>query len=167
MNTLSYRPNLLFFIWIRNKHILFLINHKLNKQIYYHKLIIALTTNETGDGVDGVDGDFIIWKVNGKFHKDDGPAWIVGISKENPNGTIHAYYHNGKRHRGLSQDRKVVPAYIQGISKEYPNGCYHAYFKHGKLHREDGPAIIYGIYNENPNGTYHEYHINGKRVKPF
>jgi len=161
MNTLGYRPNLLFLIWIRNKHALFILNHKLNKQLYYQKHIIALTTKKTGNGMVGA---FIIWKVNGKFHKDDGPAWIQGISKENPNGTIHAYYHNGKRHRGLSQDGKVGPAYIQGISKEYPNGSYHAYYKHGKNHRDDGPARIHNISKENPKGTKHLYYINGERV---
>jgi len=164
MNTLGDRPNLLFLIWIRNKNARFLLNHKLNKQLYYRKLIIALTTNETSNGVDGA---FIIWKVNGKIHKDGGPACIFGISTENPNGTKHIYYKQGQRHRGLSQDGKVGPAYIGGISIEHPKGVYHHYYNHGKLHREDGAAIIYGISNKNPNSTYHEYHINGKRVKPF
>jgi len=93
MNTLGYRPNLLFLIWIRNKHHLFILNQKLNKQLYYQKLIIALTTNETGSGAKGT---FIIWKVNGKTHKDDGPAIIQGISKEYPNGIGHLYCINGK-----------------------------------------------------------------------
>jgi len=92
MNTLSYRPNILFLIWIRNKHALFLLNHKLNKQLYYQKLIIALITKEI---TYGVYDTFITWKVNGKEHRDDGPAFIYGISKENPNGTEHEYYING------------------------------------------------------------------------
>jgi len=123
MNTLSYRPNLLFLIWIRNKHPLFLLNHKLNKQLYYQKLIIALTTKQTGNRS---DGGFITWRVNGKTHKDDGPAIIGGISNENPNGTQHYYFKHGKHHRDDG------PACIYGISKEDPNGTYHAYYINGK-----------------------------------
>jgi len=188
MNTLSYRPNLLFPIWIRNKHALFLLNHKLNKQLYYRKLIIALTTNETGNFVDGA---FNIWKVNGKYHRDDGPAIIHGISKENPNGTIHDYYQYDELHRddgpavihGISKEnpngtyhyyykhdkchRDYGPAYIKGISTENPNGTNHYYYKHGECHRDDGPAWIQGISKENPNGTYKEYFQHGKRVEPF
>jgi len=164
MNTLGYRPNLLFIIWIRNKHPLFLLNHKLNKQLYYRKLIIALTTNETGSGMYGV---YIIWKVNGKIHKYDGPAYIGGISTENPNGILHKYYHNGKYHRGLSQDEKDQPAIINGISTENPNGTYNEYYIHDKCHRDDGPARIYGISKENPNGTSRIYFQHGARVNPF
>jgi len=195
MNTLSYRPNLLFFIWIRNKHPLFILNHKLNKQLYYRKLIITLTTKETG--INKLVGDFIIWKVNGKFHRDNGPAWIRGVSNETPNGTRHSYYINGIKHRGLFHTGKVEPSYINGISKHNPNGKYNSYYHHGKLHRDGGPAIIYGISTENPNGientyyqhgiihrdngpariegiskinpngTYHEYYQHGERVDPF
>ena len=123
MNTLSYRPNLLFLIWIRNKHPLFILNHKLNKQLYYRKLIIALTTKETANGVGGA---YITWKVNGKKHKDDGPACIGGILKKYPNGTNHYYYKHGKYHRD------DCPAYIQGISTENPNGTKQFYYHHGK-----------------------------------
>jgi len=131
MNIFSYRPNLLFLIWIRNKHPLFILNHKLNRKLYYQKLIIALTTKETGNN--GVGCAFITWKLNGKKHKDDGPAIIGGISNENPNGVYHTYYQNGKLHRGPSQDGKVGPARIYGISKEHPNGTKHDYFQHGIL----------------------------------
>ena len=100
MNVLGYRPNLLFLIWIRNKNVLFLLNHKLNRKLYYRKLITALTTKETGN-YDKCD--FIIWKVNGQTHREPspdgkvGPASIYGISKNNPNGTEHYYYINGER----------------------------------------------------------------------
>ena len=164
MNTLGYRPNLLFLIWIRNKHALFILNHKLNKQLYYQKHIIALTTKQTGNVVAGA---FIIWTVNGKKHKYDGPALIQGISKENPNGTEHIYYQYGKLHRGLSQDGKVGPAYIQGISKKNPNGIYNTYYQHGIRHRDDGPAVIREISKEHPNGSDQLYYINGKQVEPF
>ena len=160
MNVLSHRPNLLFLIWIRNKHIMFLLNHKLNKNLYFRKLIIALTTNETGNGV---DGDFIIWKVNGKTHLEPshdgkvGPAYIYGISKKNPNGTYQSYYMNGELHRDYG------PAIINGISNENLNGKYHAYYKHGKRHRDDGPAKINGISKINPNGNRYSYYRNGVR----
>jgi len=62
----------------------------------------------------------------GKLHRLDGPALIYGISKENPNGTYHAYYLNGKLHR------LDGPAIIYGISKENPNGRYHMYYINGK-----------------------------------
>jgi len=158
MNTFSYRPNLLFLIWIRNKHPLFLLNHKLNKQLYYQKLIIALTTKVTGSRVNGA---FKSWKVNGKFHRDDGPACMYGISINNPNGIDHCYYKHGKYHKDDG------PAIIYGISNKNPNGNYHYYYQHGIRHRDDGPAIINGISTENPNGTTHIYCINGKYVDPF
>ena len=123
MNTLGYGPNLLFLIWIRNKHTLFILNHKLNKLLYYHKLIIALTTKETGSGI---YGGFITWKVNDKAHRDDGPATILGISKNNPNGTYHYYYKHGKLHRDDG------PAYIGGITTEKPNGTYQHYYLNGE-----------------------------------
>jgi len=123
MNTLGYRPNILFLIWIRNKHALFILNHKLNKQLYYHKLIIALTTKDT---IYCVYDTFITWKVSGKEHREDGPAWIYGISTKNPNGTYHYYYKHGKLHR------EDGPAVIYGISKENPNGTSHEYYQHGK-----------------------------------
>jgi len=164
MNTLSYRPNLLFLIWIRNKHALFILNHKLNRKLYYQKLIIALTTNETGNGLYGACK---IWKVNGKKHKDDGPASIYGISKNNPNGTYHYYYQHGILHRRLSQDGKVGPAIINGISTENPNGTNHFYYKHGQRHRDNGPACIEEISKENPNGTRHYYYMHGELVDRF
>ena len=162
MNTFSYRPNLLFLIWIRNKHPLFILNHKLNRKLYYQKLIIALTTKETGNN--GVGCAFITWKLNGKKHKDDGPASIYGISKNNPNGTYHYYYQHGILHRRLSQDGKVGPAIIQGISKENPNGTSHHYYRNGLHHRDDGPAFIRGISKNNPDGTYQLYYNNGKFI---
>jgi len=159
MNTLSYRPNLLFLIWIRNKHHLFILNHKLNRNLYYRKLIIALTTKQTGNCVNG--GTYIIWRVNSKKHRDDVPSHIYGISKKNPNGTYHIYYKNEKIHR------EDGPAVIYGISNENPNGTKNVYYINGELHRDDGPAFINGISKENPDGTYHQYYINGKQVNPF
>jgi len=159
MDVLSRRPNILFLIWIRNQNIHFLLNKKLRRPIYRIKLINALTTIENGvrDGK-----HFKVWKVNGKLHRglsQDGkvePAYIIGISNDNPNGTLNAYYRNGERHRDDG------PAIINGISKYNPNGTSHYYYNNGNRHREDGPAYIDGISNDNPNGTSHYYHKNGK-----
>ena len=128
MNILSHRPNLLFLVWVRNKQFNFILNLKLRRQLYYTKLIKALTTIETGIYPKYLkQGHFKLWKINGKLHRDDGPACIEGISTENPNGTYHAYYKYGKRHRDDG------PSYIHGISKENPNGTKHIYYQHGKL----------------------------------
>jgi len=194
MDILSYRPNLLFLIWIRNKHVLFLLNQKLYKNLYYRKLIIALTTKET---CKFNELDFIVWKVNGQTHREPSqdkkvePACIYGISKNNPNGAEHQYYQHGKLHRddgpawidGISienpngtnheyyqhekRHREDGPVIIDGISKDNPNGTKHQYYQHGKLHRDDGPACITGISNENPNGSRHSYYIDGVKVDPF
>ncbi len=63
------------------------------------------------------------WYLNGKFHREDGPAviWANGYQ---------SWYLNGKLHR------EDGPAVIGA------NG-YQAWYLNGQLHREDGPAIIY------------------------
>jgi len=148
MDVLSCRPNILFLVWVRNQNIHFLINNKLRRPIYRSKLINTLTTIENGI----IYGEHVkIWKINDKRHRDDGPAYIYGISNDNPNGTNHGYYMNGKWHRDDG------PAIIRGISKDNPNGTSHYYYRNGELHRDDGPAIIRGISKDNPNGTLHEY----------
>ncbi len=77
------------------------------------------------------------WYKDGKYHRDDGPAFIW------PNGTQY-WYKDGEPHR------EDGPAFI------WPNG-YQSWWKDGKLHREDGPAII------RPDG-YQEWYINGKDI---
>jgi len=156
MDVLSHRPNILFLIWVRNKHILYLLNHKLYKPLYYRKLIDALTTIENGINI---HGNFKKWVINGKTHRDDGPAWIQGISKEHPNGRYNGYFNNDKLHRNDG------PASINGISQLDPNGRSHHYFEHGICHRDDGPAVIEGISVNNPNGTYRAYYKNGEYKK--
>jgi len=158
MDILSNRPNILFPIWVRNQNIHFLLNNKLRRPIYRIKLINALTTIKNGIN-NGIY--FKFWTVNGKYHRDDGPAYINGISNDNPNGTENAYYRNSKRHRDDG------PTIISGISKDNPNGTSHEYFRNGKCHRDDGPAIIRGISKDNPNGTCHSYYRNGIQVEPF
>lgn len=61
------------------------------------------------------------WFLNGKLHREDGPAieWADGSKK---------WYINGKCHRE------------DGPALELANGAKHWYLN-GKLHREDGPAI--------------------------
>jgi hypothetical protein len=60
------------------------------------------------------------WWLNGKFHREDGPAY------EDADGT-KAWWLNGVRHR------EDGPAY------ENASG-YKEWWVHGKMHREDGPA---------------------------
>ena len=75
------------------------------------------------------------WFLNGKLHREDGPA-IEFIS-----GDKH-WYLNGEFHRE------------DGPAVEYVSGTKH-WFLNGKLHREDGPACEY------VNGNI-EWYINGK-----
>jgi hypothetical protein len=61
------------------------------------------------------------WYINGKLHREDGPAC------EYANGD-KCWYSNDKRHRE------------DGPAVEYANGSKYWYIN-GKAHREDGPAI--------------------------
>jgi len=75
------------------------------------------------------------WYLNGKFHREDGPAF------EYANGD-KIWYMNGVRHRE------------DGPAFEYANGDKIWYFN-GKLHREDGPAVEYSDGSK-------EWYLNGK-----
>lgn len=76
------------------------------------------------------------WYLNGKLHREDGPAFInPGISEE--------WYMNGERHR------EDGPAMIE------PNGNKD-WFIHGKRHREDGAAREY-------HNDWKEWYLNGIR----
>ena len=77
------------------------------------------------------------WYLNGKFHREDGPA------VENSNGSKE-WYLNGELHR------EDGPAY-EGF-----NG-YKVWYLNGQLHREDGPAV------EDSNGTKYWY-LNGEEL---
>ena len=61
------------------------------------------------------------WYLNGKLHREDGPA------VEYANGDLE-WYLNGKLHRE------------DGPAVEYVSGTLHWYLN-GRRHREDGPAI--------------------------
>lgn len=75
------------------------------------------------------------WYLNGKCHREDGPAieWADGTK---------CWYLDGDLHRE------------DGPAVEYANGSKFWYLN-GKLHRVDGPAI------EDANGSS-EWYLNGK-----
>ena len=77
------------------------------------------------------------WYINGKLHREDGPAI------ERSNG-FNSWYINGKLHRE------------DGPAIEQSNG-YNSWYINGKLHREDGPAIEYV-------DGYKEWWIKGKEL---
>ena len=77
------------------------------------------------------------WFINGKFHREDGPAI------ECKDGEKH-WYINGKLHRE------------GGPAIERPDG-YKSWYINGELHKEDGPAIEFS------NGIK-EYWINGTQL---
>lgn len=76
------------------------------------------------------------WYLNGKLHREDGPA-IVRTNNHK------AWYLNGKPHRE------------DGPAIEYANGGK-SWYLNGKFHREDGPAIEFS------NGTK-QWYLNGLR----
>ena len=77
------------------------------------------------------------WRLNGKFHREDGPAI------EYADGTKH-WYINDERHR---EDGPAVER-ADGLKQWWVNG---------ELHREDGAAI------ELPNGVAYWY-INNTHI---
>ena len=100
------------------------------------------------------------WYLNGKPHREDGPAI------ERSNGD-KCWYLNGKKHR---EDGPAIE-YVYGSKLWYLNGKWHredgpaieyadgykAWFLNGKCHREDGPACEY------PNGDKYWY-LNGEEL---
>ena len=77
------------------------------------------------------------WFLNGKFHREDGPA------VECPDG-FKSWWLNDKRHREY------------GPAIEWPNGDKEWYLN-GRCHREDGPAIDWS------NGDK-QWYLNGKHL---
>jgi len=75
-----------------------------------------------------------IWYLNGKIHREDGPA------VEQSNGTLK-WFLNGNYHRE------------DGPAVEWPSGTRQWYLN-GERHREDGPAIEYSNGNR-------EWWLNG------
>ena len=85
--------------------------------------------------VEYADGDKV-WYLNGKRHREDGPAveWTDGTKK---------WYLNGQLHRE------------DGPAIERANGDKEWYLN-GQLHREDGPAVEYA-------DGYKAWYLDGQR----
>ena len=77
----------------------------------------------------------VIYKLNGKYHRADGPAVIWSCGTQ-------FWYLNGKYHRADG------PAIISATGSQ-------EWWVNDKLHRTDGPAVI------SATGTQHWY-LNGK-----
>ena len=91
----------------------------------------TVEVNDNGDNGDKA------WYLNGKLHREDGPA------VERADG-YKAWYLNGKLHRE------------DGPAIEWGSG-YKYWYLNGKCHREDGPAIEYA------NGSKYWY-LYGKQL---
>jgi hypothetical protein len=109
------------------------INRFVVKQMNGYK-IYKINNIEYHKYDNGIQG----WYMNGKFHKNDGPAVICA------NGDKY-WYINDKYHRDDG------PAVIH-------NNGYKAYYLNGKIHRLDGPAIIH----EDGREEYWEYDVRIK-----
>ena len=87
------------------------------------------------------------YTVNGKKHKDNGPARIFYYN----NGVIEReeYFINGQLYN-LNKPAEIL--YCEA-------GCkiVESYYLYDKLHREDGPAVIY---YKNGSPQFVEYYIN-------
>jgi hypothetical protein len=142
---LKDKPNLIFLIAIRNQslYIKLLVIPKLRRNTYRIKLAKALTicSVSTYDYWDNrsqmmILKGSILYKINGKLHKEDGPA------------TIHCdrqvWYNNGLIHRVGG------PAYTDSEGAQ-------SWWQNGNMHRDDGPAWIKG------NNEF--YYINGTYMK--
>ena len=83
----------------------------------------------------------IYYKLDGNYHRSDGPAITYNNSSE-------SWYFNGKLHR------------LDGPAMIRKNYC-NIWYKNGKLHRIDGPAIEH--YKDDMK-KYNQWFINGKRI---
>ncbi len=68
------------------------------------------------------DTDRVIWLLDGKYHREDGPAYIGSDGSQ-------TWYLHGELHR------EDGPAVIGADG-------YQVWWLNGKLHRTDGPAVI-------------------------
>lgn len=89
---------------------------------------------------------------DGKFHNDDGPAWIKFDSKTGRKTSIK-YYIDGKLHN--DNGPALVTFNDQG---EVSCEMYHL---NGELHREDGPAVVY---YDKKHGNYETFYNHGKKL---
>jgi hypothetical protein len=102
----------------------------------------------------------IFWRLNGKLHREDGPA-IIGRD-----GT-EQWYLNGKKHR----ENGPAMTHPKGWFTWYKNGEIHRegtepasyteastiWALNGKYHREDGPAVI-------TNEGFKSWWLNGIKI---
>ena len=88
------------------------------------------------------------WSLNGKYHREDGPAI------EYPDGSS-SWYLNGKLHR------EDGPAVKNKNSDKF-------WFLNGRLHREDGPAVEYadGSKHWYLNGNFYSEEEFNKKMNP-
>ena len=93
------------------------------------------------------------YRLNGKFHRTDGPANIVWY--ENGHKWAEEYFLNDKCHRTDG------PANI--VWHENGQNCSEQYHVNGKIHRTDGPANI--TYYKNGRKYCEQYYLNGQEIK--
>ena len=79
------------------------------------------------------EGGIVEWRLDGKLHREDGPAEI--------SCNTQSWWLNGKRHR------EDGPAMIKNELR------YQSWWLNGERHREDGPALI--------DGNYQSWWLNG------
>ena len=108
-----------------------------------------------------IDDEKIIWMVNGKLHRTDGPAmelangdkeWWLNRKLHRTDGPAVEYANggkewwvNGERHR------------TDGPAVELPHRK--VWYVNGKRHRTDGPAVEWSIHSDSGK----QWWINGKR----
>lgn len=71
---------------------------------------------------DGYDAHSVTYRLNGRLHRDDGPAYTCDNGEQ-------VWYQHGRRHR------EGGPAQIDGVGETW--------YRHGVVHRDGGPARIY------------------------
>ncbi len=111
---------------------------KLNRSMRIH-----FTVSQT-------DEDARRWFLNGKCHREDGPA--IESSRGDRDWWLHGRRHreDGPAYEGANGDRKWCfhGEYHRedGPACEWADGTRH-WCRHGRLHREDGPAVegMHGI----------------------
>jgi hypothetical protein len=111
--------------------------------------------------------------LNGRLHKEDGPAIVVAGG---PRGTHNGWYQHGIYHRvgGPAVDTPEVKRWIirgvrhreDGPAVEFfkdGNRIGAEWYRHGKMHNTSGPAFIQRRRSGHPGDT-EEWHINGHEI---
>ena len=93
------------------------------------------------------------WILNGKHHREDGPAYIL----YSPGGSIveKIWYSHGNPHR-LGEAARIIYRRTGEIQHEL-------WMLNGLYHREDGPAWI--EYDRQGNVLSKEWYIDGSRIE--